>query len=150
MAIINPTPITPSVFDKLWVRNLALSFPVTNRGHMNVEFLPYDGASTLNKPIPKDVQDLMEKRKTDTNVEALVTTLSVELNRLSGFSSPATVLLINAPDPSRPVECRVFFADKTSYAIPDCYALCATDPAFASVFQAAMGLIAAVAGFTVS
>lgn len=134
--IQNPTPITTSTFSGMWINQLAI-FPET--GKVSANFVPYDGTHLLatgNNRIFKSAPT------------GSLTNVVTKLQSLANKTIQPKLVQVSAPDPSKPVTAQVIFTDNSVYRIADCYALCATDSAFATVFQQTMGTVATLAGYT--
>lgn len=152
--ILNPNPVTPSVFNGMWVQKLVVAFPVNSRGMLVADFKPYDGANLLTEG-----QQLVERKlgalsKENTPkgqaIANLLATLETEIKRLSKKTAAVLTVEVTAPHPTKPVVIRTWFSDRTQYEVEDAYALCASDTTFTSVFQTAMGTIATLAGLQIS
>lgn len=151
--IINPTPVTAATFDGMWVTNLGLYFPVTELPHsfLSARLSQYDGTNLLSTGGKYlNLPNLAASRAADAVLEASISDLLAECQLLAASESPVSMLLVSAPDPTKPVWARIVFVDKEFHDIHDCYALAATDPVFATVFQNTLEEIARLSGLTVS
>ena len=150
--IVNPTPITAATFSGMWVNQLQIFFPLeTEKGFIQGNLLPYDGTHLLavgGKQVR--VFDLEAKRKTDANLDGMLTALVAELKRQSKFSVDVKFVNVIATDPAKPVVAMAFFADNTRYVITDCFALAGTDATFAGVLNNTLGEVAHLAGLTIA
>ena len=160
MSVIpNPTPQTPTIFDKMWVASVNIIMPdlvftsalfPQSKGRLMTNILPYDGTHLLyvgGKMVT--IADLVAKRTSDSTFDAILTSLTAECQRQAGNTKTIKTVLVSAPDPTKPVRAMVQFTDGTSYQITDCFALCATDSIFATVFTNTMGELAILAGLTI-
>lgn len=143
-AILNPTPVQPGVFNRLWVTTLAIHLlPAGNpSGNLLATLLPYDGTYLLagGGQVVK-LPSLAVARAQDPVLDAVVTAALAECERQFGVTGVIS-LVVQAPDPTRPVVAHVITNDGKARRIADCFALCAQDPVFAQVFTSVMVEIA--------
>lgn len=149
--IVNPNPPATSSFSKLWVTSVNLHFVFgTNDGMLQARLAPYDGNFILATGVKVlSLNALKASCQSDTNLAAMVESVSAELVRQSGYSSTPMWVQVMAPDPSEPVRALVSFSDGKMYEIANCYQLASRDPQFAGVFVSAMTEIARQAGLPV-
>lgn len=136
--IVNPNPVTPLPFNGMWINRLHLS--LVGASLARATFLPYDGTNLLATGKQSATGSLTEGVK-----DALVAKLKSLDNT---FVTPITVD-VQADDPTKPVKAMIRFTSGPPLIIPDCYALCGTDPEFAQVFSNTMADIAALAGLEI-
>lgn len=151
--IQNPTPIQAATFAGMWITNLGIFLPTTEKpkGFIGGNFLPYDGQHLLATGGKRlFVGDLSTKRTTDTQLDAVLTALETECKRQANKNVAVKFIQTIAPDPTKPVIAQVFFIGGTNYRIADCFALAATDTTFANVFLTAMAEMARQAGLVVA
>ena len=149
MAIINPTPVTPQVFDGMWITNLMLMLPTPERavGMLHASLHPYDGANLLVAG-RKDVRRGIPAQ--DAQTTALIATFIAEVKRQKDTDAEPVTISVMAQDPTKPVRASVRFAGNIHHNIPDCFALAATDSAFAQVLGDTMAEVARLAGLSVA
>ena len=150
--IVNPTPVTTNTFDGMWVRNIGLMLPVDgHQGVLSAELLPYDGVhllATNGKRV--SINNLVDKRKTDANLDAMLTAIVAEVKRQKNTAVEPRIVSVQAQDPTKPVVASVQFVDKTSHVVKDCFTLAGTDQTFGAVLQQVMSEIARKAGLKVA
>ncbi len=157
--IINPTPITPQTFGSFWIVQLQL---LTKAGKtmLQASLAPCDGTHLLATSTKRVfVADIDAEAATDAATAAALADLRAEVQRLAaaaGIEAAAEILQVNAPDPTKPVNAQVLFAQPAGQPnvpplrIPDCFAKAAADAQFAAVFQETLALVARLAGLSVS
>lgn len=151
--IQNPAPQSATTFNGMWVTNLGIFLPTEEKpkGFIGGNFLPYDGTHLLATGGKRlFVGDLAQKRTTDQQIDAMLTSLVAEVQRQAGKTVAVKFIQTTAPDPAKPVTAQIAFEDGTFHRIADCFALCASDQVFAGVFMGAMAEIARQAGLTVA
>lgn len=136
--IVNPTPITPGVFDGMWINSLQLF--LDGKDFVQASFLPYDGTHLLATGGKRHFSKI-----NPSNFAAIV----AEAKRQANKTTDVKFVQVFAPDPAKPVTARVFFVDNTNHTVADCFGLCGTDPVFAEVFLGMMAQVATLAGLTV-
>lgn len=151
--IQNPTPITANTFSGMWITNLGVFLPTTEKpkGFIGGNLLPFDGQHLLSTGGQRlFVGDIATARTTDSNLNAMLIELTTEVKRQAGKTVEPKFVAVNAPDPSKKVSAQIQFTDESFYRIPDCFTLCETDSTFAAVFQNVMAQVARLAGLTVA
>lgn len=138
--IPNPTPVTASTFSGMWIQHLNIHIG----GVLRARLLPYDGASNLLATGERTVTRMLPSNEPLLN--AMLTTITAEVQRLANTDRPVRMITVYAPDPSKPVNCTVMFASGAPHCIPDCFALAAEDSTFAVALNSTMGEIARLAG----
>ena len=140
--IVNPTPVTPSVFGGMWITSLA----VFADGKVSAQLLPFDGSHLL----ATGGIGVNGKQLSAPTLAALIT----EAKRQAATTVAPKMIQVMAQDPTKPVTAQILFADtdpKTKpHRIADCYALAGTDTQFATVFGTVLAEVAGLAGLTVS
>lgn len=147
--IANPAPITPQTFAGMWITTLGVFFPTTEkpRGFIGGNLLPYDGQHLLATSGKRVfVGDLAARRASDAQLDAMLTALAAECQRQAGKTAAVKFITVAAPDPTKSVVAQISFVDGSFHRIPDCFALAATDTAFAAVLGATMAEVARLAG----
>lgn len=151
--ILNPTPVTPQVFNGMWITSLVISLPTaTNtKGALVCRMQQYDGTHLLatGNPPPLVIPVLAARRASTLAIDTMLTELEAVLKPMVGSEGKLQIIDVHASDPAKPVSAAIVFTDKKSKRIQDCYALCAEDAAFAAVFSSAMTTIAGLAGLSV-
>ena len=140
--IINPTPITCDTMDRMWITSFRL-FPDT----MLADLLPYDGQRLLavgGKTLR--LMRLDEARAADEELDACVTAVLSEVARQAGNTSTCKCLSMTAPNPGAPAVAIALFETGLPLRVLDCWALAASDPVFAGVWQRTMATIARLSG----
>jgi hypothetical protein len=143
-------PVSVNVFDKMWISKAMFHF--VRNGYIAATFNPYDGKNILsNKAVTKFISNFSEVGAQDPDFETMMTALVAECKRQANKQLDISVIVVSAPNPSAKINATIVF-NKTEggveeYRIKDCYALVASDPIFAGVFQNTMIQLAKQAGF---
>jgi len=151
--IANPTPITAATFAGMWITNLGIFLPTSEkpRGFLAGNLLPYDGTHLLAiGGVRVNVMDLASKRTTDTMLDGVLTNLTNECKRQASNTSEVKFVNVSAHDSTKPVFAQIGFTDGNFHRIPDCFALAETDSVFSGVLMATMAEVARQAGLAVS
>jgi hypothetical protein len=147
MPILNPDPKQLGTTSAMWVTSFLLRLDAGNL--FTASLLPYDGAHLAALGGKRVVKRVSEIRQ-NPQVDSIIGTLVSELQRIAGTPQPIASLSVAASDPSNPVVATIRFAGSIRpFTIPNCFALCASDPQFANVFGSVMGLIATLAGLEI-
>jgi hypothetical protein len=142
--IINPNPPILAAFDKLWLTNLIINF---REPKLIAALAPYNGTFTLPSTVKLSF-DLRVKRSEDAALDAVMTALVAEIDRQAGREG-ARILSVSAANPTGRVRATIIFDDGVTHVIPDCFALAATDTAFAGVLQGTLAEVARQADLAV-
>ena len=146
------TPITTSTFNGMWVTNLGIFFPTVEKPHGLIagNLAPYDGTHLLLTGGKRlFISNLAAKLASDATLATIMNALKAEVKRQASKTVEPKFVTVNAYDPARPVTAQVGFVDGSIHTVSNCFALAATNPAFAGVFSGTMGEIARQAGLTV-
>ena len=100
--------------------------------------MPYNGTHLLATGITRITQPAPSG--------SLIPVIDI-VKSLANKTVEPTLIQVFAPDPAKPVAAQIIFIDETNFQIPDCYALAAINPPFATVFISTMSMIAEMAGF---
>jgi hypothetical protein len=136
--IQNPTPITTNTFNGMWISQLQIFLP---QGNVQASFLPYDGTHLLATG-GKNFRQIAPAGSFNS--------LIADVKTLANKTVEPTLVQVFAQDPSKPVSAQFIFSDRTNYRINDVYALAATDSVFAGLLNNTMGLVATLAGYTIT
>ena len=107
--------------------------------------LPYDGTQHLLATGLKEVRRPIPHAELDSVIANVV----AEVHRQAATDRVVRAVHVNAPDPSKPVTATIIFAEGRPHFIADCFALAASDAAFANVLGTTMTAVAGSAGFPV-
>ena len=164
--IVNPTPPTTAIFDKMWITSVTLQLPVAtptnsamppiaptiiNAGRFLATLLPYDGKHVLSVG-GKTVlfPSLAAKQASDVIFAGIITNLVAECKRQAKVNTDIASIDVYALNPTLAVRADIRFIDTTSYNISDCYKLAGIDAIFATVFQTTLLEIARQAGLAIA